>query len=138
MIPWQKLHGASTHFPIALLLFSTGCDLLATGLWKKPFARELRATGFYSLLASVLGGLVAVTSGIAVTKGNLWGHGDLLWHHRFVWPAFGLLIFLVTWRIIVRENASNGGIRIYLVLMLIASGLMAGAGYWGGEMLIKE
>jgi uncharacterized membrane protein len=29
MIPWDKLHGAMTHFPIALLLFSTACDFVS-------------------------------------------------------------------------------------------------------------
>jgi uncharacterized membrane protein len=29
MIPWDKLHGAMTHFPIALLMFSTACDFIS-------------------------------------------------------------------------------------------------------------
>jgi uncharacterized membrane protein len=32
MIPWDKIHGAMTHFPIALLLFSTTCDLVSVTL----------------------------------------------------------------------------------------------------------
>jgi hypothetical protein len=35
-----------------------------------------------------------VGSGIALTKGDLWGRGDFGWHYRFVWPAFGLLVAL--------------------------------------------
>jgi uncharacterized membrane protein len=42
MIPWDKLHGAMTHFPIALLLFSTACDFASVILKKLPFCRELR------------------------------------------------------------------------------------------------
>jgi uncharacterized membrane protein len=35
MIPWDKLHGAMTHFPIALLLFSTACDFVSVA-FKTP------------------------------------------------------------------------------------------------------
>ncbi len=42
MIPWDKLHGATTHFPIALLLFSTVFDFVSVIFKKLTFARELR------------------------------------------------------------------------------------------------
>jgi uncharacterized membrane protein len=47
MIPWDKLHGAMTHFPIALLLFSTACDFVSVTF--KKFARGLRLVSFYGL-----------------------------------------------------------------------------------------
>ena len=49
MIPWDKLLGAMTHFPIALLLFSTACDFVSVMLKKLPFARELRSVSLYAL-----------------------------------------------------------------------------------------
>ena len=77
MIPWDKLHGAITHFPIALLLFSTACDFGAVILKKPPFARELRSVSLYALAVAALASLGAVISGIALSKGDLWGRGDL-------------------------------------------------------------
>src|SRR4029077_5421758 len=53
MIPWDKLHGAMTHFPIALLLFSTACDFVSVTLKKLPFARELRSVSLYALVHRV-------------------------------------------------------------------------------------
>src|SRR5215468_6534749 len=73
MIPWDKLHGAITHFPIALLLFSTACDLVSVILKKLPFARELRSISLYALPVAALASLGAVISGIVLTKGDLWG-----------------------------------------------------------------
>src|SRR5271167_4483327 len=102
MIPWDKLHGAMTHFPIALLLFSTACDFVSVTFRKLSFARELRVVSFYGLAAAALASLGAVVSGIALTKGDLWGRGYFAWHHRFVWPAFGLLVALAMWRLVVR------------------------------------
>src|ERR1700757_5250738 len=103
MIPWDKLHGAMTHFPIALLLFSTACDFVSVAFKKLQFARGLRLVSFYGLAAAALASLVAVVSGIALTKGDMWGRGDFGWHHRFVWPAFGLLVALAVWRLVVRD-----------------------------------
>ena len=136
MIPWDKLHGAMTHFPIVLLLFSTACDFVSVIFKKLPFARELRLVSFYGLAVAALASLGAVISGIALTKGDMWGRGDFGWHHRFVWPAFGLLLGLATWRVLVRDAMSRTGVCLYLILMLLASGLVAAAGYFGGEILL--
>lgn len=137
MIPWDKLHGATTHFPIALLLFSTLCDFVSVTFKKLPFARGLRLVSFYGLAVAALGSLGAVVSGIALTKGDLWGRGYLGWHHRFVWPAFGLLVALAVWRLVVGCEMSRVGLSVYLILMLLASGFVAAAGYFGGEILLS-
>ena len=136
MIPWNQLHGAMTHFPIALLLFSAVCDLASVVLHKFKFARELRRVSFYGLAVSAIASLGAVVSGIALVKGNLWGRGDLGWHHRFIWPAFGLLVALAVWRLMVRDAMSRTGLWFYLILMFMASGFMAAAGYFGGELVL--
>jgi uncharacterized membrane protein len=139
MIPGVKLHRAMTHFPIALLLFSTACDFVSVAFKKLPFARGLRLVSFYGLAVAVgaLASLGAVVSGIALTGGDLWGRGDLGRHHRFVWPAFGLLLALAVWRLVVRDAMSRTGLCLYLILMLLASGLVAAAGYFGGELLLS-
>ncbi|MBV8277731.1 MAG: DUF2231 domain-containing protein [Verrucomicrobia bacterium] len=104
---------------------------------KRPFARELRSVSFYALAVAALASVGAVISGIALTKGDMWGRGDFAWHHRFVWPAFGLLLVLAIWRLVVREAMSRFGLCLYLILMLIASGLVATAGYFGGELVLS-
>ena len=67
MIPWDKLHGAMTHFPIALLLFSTACDLVSVTFKKLPFARGLRLVSFYSPASpspEVICGAAVISAGI--------------------------------------------------------------------------
>jgi uncharacterized membrane protein len=137
MISWDKLHGALTHFPIALLLVSTACDFAALGFRKLAFSRGLGTVSFYGLLVAALASVGVVVSGIALTKGEMWGRGDFGWHHRFVWPAFGLLLALAVWRLVVREAMSRTGLCLYLILMLLASGFVAAAGYFGGELLFN-
>jgi len=125
-----------THFPIALVLFSAACDFGSVALKKFAFAGELRKASFYGLAISAVASIGAVVSGIALTKGNMWGRGELGWHHRFIWPAFGLLVALAVWRLIVRDQMSRSGLIVYLFLMFLTSGLVAAAGYFGGELLI--
>ena len=125
-----------THFPIALVLFSAACDFGSVALKKFAFAGELRKASFYGLAISALASIGAVVSGIALTKGNMWGRAELGWHHRFIWPAFGLLVALAVWRLIVRDQMSRTGFYVYLFLMFLTSGLVAAAGYFGGELLI--
>ena len=136
MISWDQLHGAMTHFPIALLMFSTVCDFASVILHKLSFARELRRVSLYGVAVSAVASVGAVVSGIALTKGNMWGRGDLGWHHRFIWPAFGLLVALAVWRLMVKDPMSRAGLWLYLILMFMASGFMAAAGYFGGELLL--
>jgi uncharacterized membrane protein len=135
-ISWEQLHGAMTHFPIALLLFSAVCDFASVLLGKFAFANELRKVSIYGLCVAAAASIGAVVSGIALTKGSMWGHGDLGWHHRLIWPAFGLLIALAIWRLLVRDQMSRTGLCVYLFLMFLTSGLVAAAGYFGGELLL--
>ena len=133
---WTKLHGGSTHFPIALLLASLVFDFCGYCLRREPQSRDLHAAGFYALILGALGSLAAVFSGLMLTHWETMGRGLLEKHHDFLWPAYALLVGLAVWRLIVRERASRPAFGAYLVVTVVASGLMAAAGYWGGEMLV--
>ena len=124
-------------FPDRPAMFSTACDFVSVACKKLTFARGLRLVSFYGLAFAALASLGAVVSGIALTKGDMWGRGDFGWHHRFVWPAFGLLVALAVWRLVVRDAMSRTGLCLYLALMLLASGFVAAAGYFGGELLLS-
>ena len=99
MIPWDKLHGAMTHFPIALLMFSTACDFVSVAFKKLTFVRGLRLVSFYGLAVAALASVGAVVSGIALTKvicgaavisagiTDSSGRRSVLW---WLWPCGGL------------------------------------------------
>ena len=135
---WARMHGGATHFPIALLMVSVIFD--HAGFWwrNEVRRREFCAVGFYSLFMAAVAGPVAVVSGIALSKGTLMGSGLLALHHYFVWPAFGLLIGLAVWRLVVRERASRRASGCYLALASLTLVAMMTAGYWGGEMIIGK
>jgi len=132
---WAKLHGASTHFPIAMIFGACAFDGLAVLAWGKPLARNASVAGKYTILIGALGGLLAVVSGLTLTKGELWGGGALRWHHRFVWPAFALMVAAAVWRVSVGDRLTRRSYIAYLMVEIVLTGLVAAAGYWGGELL---
>src|SRR5215510_14942014 len=135
---WARMHGAATHFPIALLTVSVLFDH-ARFWWRGEVRRrDFRALGFYSLLIAAAASPVAVLSGIALSKGIVLGTGRLALHHYFIWPAFGLLIGLSVWRLVMRERGSRRARGCYLALASVALVSMLSAGYWGGEMIIGK
>ena len=132
---WSKLHGATTHFPIALLLVSAFCDGVSL-LWPSAkWQRALRSTATVTIVLGALGGFAAVATGLITTKWQFWGHGTLLHHHQFVWPAFALMVALATWRAATRLPSTQRPPVPYLILLFLAAARMSGAGYWGGEVL---
>jgi len=135
---WAKAHGATTHFPIALTLGSACLDAAAWLLAGRPVAHSLRASGYWTILIGAAGSVVAVASGLLMTRGSVLGHGALRLHHLFVWPAFGLLIALAAWRRLTGDGATRPASAPYLVAVGVAAGLMLIAGYWGGEMMLSR
>jgi uncharacterized membrane protein len=59
-------------------------------------------------------------------------------HHLFVWPAFGLLVALATWRACHGPVAPRRTFAAYLAMVGVTAALMTAAGYWGGEMMIAR
>ncbi len=136
---WPKLHGASTHFPVAMTMAAALFDGLGF-IWPQtsPYKARLHAAGYFTVMLGALGTFPAVLSGLFMTKGVVMGHDALLFHHLFVWPAFTGLVGLGVWRGIIDERYSARSFRIYLVFLLLTAALMSGAGYWGGELILNS
>ena len=135
---WAKAHGATTHFPLALVLCSGALDAAGFALAGRPAGRDLHAAGYWTMLLGALGTVPAVFSGLLMTKGSLLGHGALRMHHWFVWPAFALIVGLATWRLLVGRLATRPMFAGYLLGVGVAAGLVLAAGYWGGELMIAR
>ena len=136
---WPKLHGASVHFTVALAMAAALFDGLGV-VWPEssPRKAQLHAAGYFTIILGALGTFPAVLSGLFMTRGVTLGHDALLFHHLFVWPAFASLVGLGVWRALVGEKASVRSFAIYLVIQFMTAGLMAGAGYWGGELMLNS
>jgi uncharacterized membrane protein len=133
---WAKMHGATVHFPIALVLCSGALD--TSGFFLPGFAmrRGLHAAGYWTMLVGAAGTVPAVVSGLVMSKGVFLGHDALRLHHLFVWPAFTLIMGLGTWRVLGNDVLTQKMPLGYLAALLAAAILVAGAGYWGGEIVL--
>ena len=133
------MHGRTTHFPIALVMASTLFDLAGFLVPANPEKfHGFRAAAFYTLMLGAVGSVGAVLSGLVISHGEIWGHSNLAHHHIFLWPAFGLLLALAVWRLVVGKHPSQRAFKIYLAASVVTCGLMGAAGYWGGELLLNS
>ena len=135
---WARMHGGATHFPIALLIVSVFFD--HAGFWWQSNSRrrDFTIVGFFSVIIAAIASFAAVLSGLALSHGKLLGTGAMALHHWFVWPAFGVLVGLATWRLVVRERATRRAFASYLLLATATAAVMIAAGYWGGEMILGK
>src|SRR5258708_23955743 len=109
--------GGTSLLQVALVRASVLFDLvglLAPDNGDKSRRAGFRAAGFYTLILGALGSLGAVLSGLVISRGQLWGRGNLAHHHMFLWPAFGLLTGLAVWRLVVGNPGSNHLLKLYL------------------------
>ena len=132
----SRVHGATVHFPIALVLCAGALDTAGFLLRGRPIQRGLHAAGYWTTILGAMGTVPAVVSGLVMTKGVMLGHDSLRMHHLFVWPAFALIVGLATWRMLGREFASTKATVGYLALVGLTAILVMAAGYWGGEMVL--
>ncbi len=135
---WAKLHGASVHFPIALILCSWALDALGLFPAVAAVKRGLHSAGYWTMLLGALGTVPAVVTGMLMTNGVLLGHDALRLHHLFAWPAFGMAVGLATWRALSSGAPGERPPLAYLAAVGLASALVLGAGYWGGEMILAH
>lgn len=130
------MHGATVHFPIALVLCSWALDSVGLLFPGTAGRRGLHIAGYWALLMGAFGTVPAVVSGLVMTKGVMLGHDAVRLHHLFAWPAFALIVGLATWRSLEPEFMTRRALAAYLAVAGIAAALVSGAGYWGGEMLL--
>jgi uncharacterized membrane protein len=135
---WAKVHGATVHFPIALVLCSGALDALGSCFPGLASRRGLHAAGYWTMMLGAMGTVPAVFSGLVMSKGVMLGHDALRLHHLFVWPAFALIAGVAAWRALGSDFAAQKPPVGYLAAVGVAASLVMAAGYWGGEMLLKN
>jgi uncharacterized membrane protein len=133
---WAKLHGATVHFPIALVLCSGVLDASGCFCPDPAVRRGLHAAGYWTLLLGAMGTVPAVVSGLVMTKGVMLGHDTLRLHHLFAWPAFAVIIGAAAWRVLADDFAVRKASLAYLAVVGLGALLVLAAAYWGGEILL--
>jgi mono/diheme cytochrome c family protein len=135
---WERAHGGLTHFPIALIFVATLFDIVSFFRDRSSNRSDFNTIGYWLVILAALGAIAAVFSGLALSKWTIVGTGLVRLHHLFVWPSFGLILGLMAWRVMVRNQFSRRALAFYLIASCSACALIGAAGFVGGEMLLAE
>ena len=129
-----QLHAASAHFPIALLLSSAFFD--AVGLMSRR--DDLRAAGFWSLLAGTVGAVATVVLGFL---GNPFASdtseiaAKVMVHQRVGIVTVVVFGLLALWRIARGNRLRQIEGVVYALATLAGVAAVSVTGYLGGHLL---
>jgi mono/diheme cytochrome c family protein len=135
---WLKLHGAFTHFPVALLLTGAAFEVGAY-LFRKA---EWRTVSFWLLVAAVALALPSLVTGWVTATGmfgSAWpGTPPIFVQHRTLAIATSVIAaLLLVGRVIRRDADASRGSAAAAVLVFVLAAVGAGfTGYLGGEMVL--
>jgi len=136
-IPWPEMHGAVTHFPVALLITSAAYDVGAIVLRKPAW----RAASLWMLLAAAILALPALLSG-AMTGEAMFGSSGpapavYTSHRAAAFATTVLAILLLAWRGATRDNLEKGALGVSVILSVLVAGSVGYTGFLGGKMVFQ-
>lgn len=135
LIALPNLHPAMVHLPIALLLAALVLEIAGL-VARKPWLNQ--AAGAVLVLA-VLGGVVAVATGLAAEDivGEA-AHETMERHELSALITLGVAVLLLVWRALAGWRLPSGAGRIvYLVVLVVAVGLVGYTGHLGGKLVFR-
>lgn len=132
---WVELHGAITHFPIALL-FAAFAYEAGAAIWHK---REWRIVSFWLLVAAVVMVVPALATGwlagYIFTAGSAEPPRIFVVHRLVAFVTGGLALVLLLWRVKAKDQLSDKALTASMVLTVLIAGVVGYTGYLGGEMV---
>ena len=136
LFSWPELHGALTHFPIALLITAVVFDIAAVAL-RQPSAR---LASFWLLVGAVATAIPALFTGWMTGSQVFAGVPHLpavfVWHRAAAFTTSGLALILLLLRLRTRDYVKGGPLLVASVLLaLAAAGAVGYTGFLGGSMV---
>ncbi|MBV9865651.1 MAG: c-type cytochrome [Abitibacteriaceae bacterium] len=132
---WVEMHGALTHFPIAMLLTAVFYEIGAAAL-RKP---EWRIVSFWLLVTAVVLSVPSLLTGwfagYDFTGGAARPPSVFIWHRLSAFITSGLSLLLLLWRVKVRDQLSERALLAYMVSISLAAAVVTYTGYLGGQMV---
>jgi uncharacterized membrane protein len=133
---WQHVHGATTHFPIALAIVAVAFDLGALLFRKESW----RTVGFWTTVAALVSAVVATASGlyyiyVAPAGKAAYASGltqeTVLLHRNLALAGTILLVAAGLTRVGVRDRMPKAAYVAYVLVALGATALIGYTGYKG-------
>jgi uncharacterized membrane protein len=134
---WTRLHALLNDLPAALLVTGVLFDLAAL-VTRRP---ALRQVGFWTMLAGVLGGVLAVVSGLQAEDSI--AHGDAVHrvmetHEQLGLISLGVFGVLALWRIVRERRMGSSERALSTVLSLGGVAVLVATGIYGGRLVFEH
>ena len=134
LIPKHSFHPLLVHFPIALFLFGALLDLFGIRLNRG----HVRAAALWNMCAGSVSTVLAIPTGFvaALRMGYPLGYGTAIFGHLAagISAAF-LMLAVVLWRVRGMRQREEPSSWRYVLVLLLASGVVSLAGHWGGGLV---
>lgn len=128
------IHPLTVHFTIALFTMSVVFEVFGW-IFKKE---SLKHAGWWNLLFASLAAISSVSTGLyaaATTPHNETIHEIMKVHRLLGFIVLASIIILFLWRTFAKKELMNKTWIAYLIVGVLAFGVMAAGAYYGGEMV---
>ena len=132
------IHPALVHLPIAFVLLSVSADFGARLTKSETRRARFRTIGFWSLLAGLIGGALAIAAGyLDLDRAALAPetHQFVELHMTIGWVLGIGLAILSAWRWLIWHRGQMTINTAYLVAAFLILGITLFQGWYGGEMV---
>lgn len=132
------VHPALVHLPIAFVLLSVAADLAARLAKSETRRAAFRTVGFWSLLAGLVGGVLAIAAGYLDLHRSSFGpetNEFVSLHMTIGWVLGVCLVILAAWRWLIRHRGQMTINTAYLVAAFLVLGITCFQGWYGAEMV---
>lgn len=132
-----QLHAAVNDAPAVLLPMAVLFDLLGALLKRE----SLKAAGFWTLLFGVVGGVLAIITGLLAEEATPHGaeaHALMSTHETLAYIVVGLFAVLAIWRLIRRGVWSEKEQPIALTAGVIGIALVVVQASFGGRLVFEH
>lgn len=129
------MHGAITHFPIAMLVAAFAFEI-ASLLFRK---KEWHVVGFWLLVTAVLGAIPSLITGWFT--GNQFYRSiphppaDFTQHRLMAFISSGIALLALILRMAIKDNPKGALATVSMILLILSTLVVSYTGYLGGEMV---
>jgi uncharacterized membrane protein len=134
---WPRLHAALNDLPAALLLLAVIFDVLAAVTKRAAF----RTTGYWTMIAGAVGGVLAVLSGLQAEEHIAHGeavHEVMETHETMAFVTLGVFAVLGLWRILRENRMGNGERNLALLVSIGGVAALVTTAVLGGKLVFDH